>query len=158
MPKPWRSCVMKWISNILTKEIPAYTIRGFLIGRPQPHPGSRNSIDDMERNGYAGVYEPDPDPRFIVTMYGPNGPVNVNIGPGQQIDASRNPPAPVTVDIDFELAKLNDEELGKIIKSVEAEPESDLDNRIKECQRAKPAKYRARWTGTKYVYEPLDNS
>lgn len=134
---------MKWVGNIPAGESMNYTSKGCFIGRPRPNitrPGQ--SVDDLEKAGLVGVYEQD-----IVK-------IDLNYGPGTLIDASRQPPVPVTGSVD----------IGPSVKAIAkayenyCKPESTLDNRIKECKKEQnnPKKYRARWTGTGYVYERTD--
>lgn len=52
-------------------------------------------------------------------------------------------------------------DLGRLMTiTSEREPKSNIDNGIKKIQQdlKNPAKYRARWTGTRYVYEPIENT
>jgi hypothetical protein len=104
-----------------------------VIGRPKP--AGNMSIDEMEKLGLVGVYDPSDDIDLGRTLQC-TGSIVVDLGP--------NP---------FE-----NMDLGKIVKSMEIEPESTLDDRIKEVEQQKRKNYRARWTGTKYTYEPIDNA
>jgi len=118
---------MKWITNITIQEVPNYTSKGMMVGRPRA--SGPMSVDDMEKLGLVGVYE---DPSSG------NGSLGYLINPYKShglIDIGGPPPVGPNPFKD--------------------ELESTLDDRIKEVQRAKPAKYRARWTGTKYVYDPI---
>jgi len=116
---------MKWHSNIKVSDVPIYTSRGMIIGRPYAAPAYGFTTDDLEKQGLVGVY----DQEQVLQCSG-------------------------SIEAEFELIALD-----KIVKSMEP-PESDLDDRIKETQRASPAKnpakYRARWVGTRYVYDRID--
>lgn len=119
---------MKWYCNIKANLIPGVLNRGYILGRPDPVTEKQPcTVEDMERDGWIGVYDPNVGDIFL------NGK---RIGGWQAI--STNPCAEV------DLPK--------------NEPVSDIDNRIKELQNEQknPKKYRARWTGTRYVYERIE--
>jgi hypothetical protein len=93
----------------------------------RPRPEGGKSVSELERDGLVGVYDPSDSMDLNKTLRC-SGSIVLNLGP--------NP-----------------------FDNMEVEPESTLDDRIKETQRdlKNPAKYRARWTGTKYVYESIDS-
>jgi hypothetical protein len=128
---------MKWVGNVPVRDSTNYTTKGCFIGRPHANPAFGSSVDDLEKQGLVGVYEPDQTSGngFLghwVHVVNPDGsPGVVDIGPGQ------NPCTEVA---------LSDPTAG---------PSSNIDDRIKEVQQAKPKNFRARWNGTKYVYEPI---
>jgi hypothetical protein len=117
--------------NIKAQSIPSVLNKGYALGRPSTITEKSNlTVEDMENDGWIGVY----DPQQVEVQ-----PMTVN--------------GSVTVSINGNAIKSIREQLLNGIK----QPTSDIDARIKEVQKAKPSKYRARWTGTKYIYEPLDN-
>lgn len=130
---------MKWIANSKdpTKMLDAIK-QGLVMGRAKAE--GLDTADTLESQGYFGFYDPNQIETQPMTV---NGSIEVHIISGADI-----------LGIDTKtVAKSMREQLLNGIK----QPTSDIDNRIKEVQKAKPKNYRARWMGTKYTYEPIDN-
>jgi len=136
---------MKWIANSKdpVKILDAIK-QGLVMGRPQPEgPVTREML---EAAGWFGFY----DPNVIETQ-----PISI------VLDLSNNKIKQQLNGAGFlGHIKAHGPSLREALLNGTKEPTSDLDDRIKEAQRALPAKnptkYRARWAGTRYVYERID--
>ena len=137
---------MKWVANSKdpVKILDAIK-QGLVMGRPQPEGTCTREM--LEAVGWFGFYDPYAIESRPMTV---GGSVSIMID-GNQIKEQLNGAGflgPIKgIGLSLREALLNGTK----------EPTSDLDDRIKELKKDKnnPKKYRARWTGTKYVYDPI---